>query len=126
MDDQRIKRRPLLRRKDFGHRLGTERIRREAINGLRRQRDDFTRPQQFASRCYRFFHFIIGDLEDTGLRHAPVVADSSPSRQLSFHNSPMPRDRFKILRCGCLPDQAHGIQPDAGALNRGGESEFPL
>jgi len=50
MDDERIETRPLFRFENFCDRERIERVRRQPINGLGRQRDDFARAQQFNRR----------------------------------------------------------------------------
>ena len=70
VDDERIERWPLLGGKNLSHSIGVEGICGQAVNGFGRQGDDFAGAQQLASLAHGFLHFVIGNLENSGLGHA--------------------------------------------------------
>ena len=95
MNDERVERRPLLRGKNLCNCLRIKRIRRQAVDGLSGKGDDFTGPQQSAGLGDGVLHFVIGNLENSGLKHARVLPEHPASGESSiikiFGSFPHPR-----------------------------------
>ena len=79
VDDEWIKRWSLFGGKNLGDGIGVEGICGEAVNGFGRQGNDFAGTQQFASLAHGFLHFVIGNLENSGLGHAAVLPEPRAS-----------------------------------------------
>ena len=87
MDDERIERRPFLRRENLCNCLRIKSVRSKSVNSFGGKSDHFTGPQQGAGLGHGFLNFVINYLENSGLRHAVLVADRESIGYPDFKSS---------------------------------------